>query len=345
MKSGFVLKLRKFSWFILAFIVFCFTLLNHILSGRLWLWNFFSIIPSFLFLVVPFILTIIYTVVLIKHKKKSLVLSFLMIIFTLFSGIQTSGVNINFVTDFPTDKESQEVLTIFNFNTEYWEFENQQSFYNLLKDQNAHVYHLQEYMDYSNGKEIKVPNPEVLRSLQKEFPNYEIIVSDELITMTRLPVIQVDHSEDGYLRTDIGLGTQIISFYNVHLPVHVDLRKLSTPILLIENTSKRFFIRKTIQEKLLADIQNNANTRIITGDFNTTPSMITMQPLLETHKDASKLSGFLFPTTWHTNGLKLWKIDYALTSNDLNILKYVEVDTSEFSDHSGILIEVSITTE
>jgi hypothetical protein len=82
------------------------------------------------------------------------------------------------------------------------------------------------------------------------------------------------------------------------------------------------------------DIENNAHPQYISGDFNTTTSMGSMNGLLRRYQDSFRVARSLVPRTWGIAPLLLWRIDYNLLSPGLVPLSHETIWRQEESDHA-----------
>ncbi len=321
-----ILKQNKINLLILSILI-----IHTLLSGRWWFWNIFSVVPPLFFTLL--LISLLFWNIFTKNK-----LGIIFLVLATPLAILNSDININFINS--VSGEQINTVKVFNFNTEYWESENIEDFYKFLKDQNADIYHLQEHItkDLSEIKDLE--------QLKSNFPGYNVIASAEFVTMSKFPIIQTYNSKGAYyLKNDIDINGNIISFYNVHIPVQLLVMQATEPVKFIKDLAFRFDWRERQFNLLLNDIQNNPSPYYISGDFNTTKSMGKMDIILNQTIDSFAKSNSLLPTTWDISGLKLWRIDYNLidkTSNKLGFIRHEDIDPHEFSDHWGQLVTLKI---
>jgi hypothetical protein len=171
--------------FTFAFLIFAG--LTVTVGKSIWLWSLFSVIPSFIF---PFLVLISILILLKSLNKKKILfyrifVSISLIIFT--SSLAISDINFRaFVNIFTNNEVSADSISIFNFNTEFWETQdNLDNLYTFLQKQNADIYNLQEFFAPEEIEREEFEKESVLK-LQEYFPNYEIIFQGELISMSSL---------------------------------------------------------------------------------------------------------------------------------------------------------------
>ncbi len=299
-----------------------------LLAGRFWLLNVFSVIPP-VFFTLLFFLLIVWNI--IKKNPSGLLFTLVCIPFVIY--LSDTSIRI-FFND---QNKDVPVVKVFNWNTEFWEGENIQEFYDFLLAQKADVYHLQEHIKLENGEFVEMGD---YFELQEVFAGYRVVQKTEFLTITKLPVVKSYENTDSYfLRVDVELGNAILSLYNVHMPVHVNAGLADDWIKFLKDTKNRFAFRDEQFNLLINDIQENQNLYYISGDFNTTKSMGKIQEVLRLGSDAAFAHNSLINGTWVINGLKLWRIDYNILHRGLKILSYTEVDPKTFSDHWAQIVK------
>src|SRR5690606_27862261 len=148
---------------------------------------------------------------------------------------------------------------------------------------------LQEYINIDNTP------VDDLELLKQAFPEYQFVIRDEFITFSRYPIINTFHQEFAYMRTDMQINNKIISFYNVHIPVQLKVELLLNPFEQLNDLDYRKQWRKNSFNYLIKDIEGLDTPFYISGDFNSTKSMGTMDRLLSISKDSYSVSSYLFP--------------------------------------------------
>ncbi|ELS58932.1 endonuclease/exonuclease/phosphatase family protein [Streptomyces viridochromogenes] len=244
-------------------------------------------------------------------------------------------------------------LKVVSFNTLAWgKSTTPDRFYQALKARNADVYLLQEYVwsDKDDANERQIDD---MARIRKEFPDYQVAVQGELVTVSRYPIVSRPPigpyrataraaSPDWYrvyrtgkvLRTDIRVDGQVVSLYNVHIPVQVDMRQSLLSPAFYRTIHDREAARRAQYKGLLDDIRANDNPLLVAGDFNTTAAMGDLRPLRSALDDAADRGGSIWPTSWNEQGrLRLWRLDWTFTSTDLDVARHALTALPEVSDH------------
>ncbi|GAB1817675.1 endonuclease/exonuclease/phosphatase family protein [Herbidospora sp. RD11066] len=218
-------------------------------------------------------------------------------------------------------------VRVVSWDTYCWNTDNDPGhFYRYLKERKADLYLLQEHSGCGPGAPTSIDDADVLR---REFPGYQIVALDGLLTVSRFPVAAqkaVGEALNPYapnwrhaaLRTDLTLGGRTVSVYNVHL---FDMLYLSASPL-----SPRFYQaietldagRKVQFDALAADIAANANPILASGNFNALPGMGHLRAM----DGLTAAEGPRYPATLSFAGLRLWRMDWTFTSPDLAVHHY-----------------------
>lgn len=305
--------------------------LQTLLTGRWWLWNIFSIVPP-LFFSLLYLFLILWN--LIKTNKAGFIFAILSFPFFIYNS------DISFQTFSNQVSENSKSITVFNWNTQFWVIDNKEAFYNYLLLQKANVYHLQEHIQLGNNTFIELNDLEELKSI---FKGYTIIKKTEFLTITNLPVVESFEEQNSYyLRVDVQVNNNILSLYNVHIPVQLNPGLLPNTELFIKDLQNRFYFRETEFNKLINDVKINKNEFYISGDFNTTRSMGKIHEVLSLGKDAIHTSNSFINGSWQVYNLKLWRIDYNIVHNGLKVISYEDINPLNFSDHWAQLVEIQL---
>lgn len=291
----------------------------------------------------PFLVLISILVLLKSLNKKKLFfyrlfISISLIIFT--SSLAISDINFRaLVNIFINNEVSADSMSIFNFNTEFWETQdNLDNLYSFLQEQNADIYNLQEFF---TPEEIEREDFEKqsISKLQEYFPDYEIIFQGELLSMSRLEIKDVIYNEDlNILNYKVIKQGKPINIFNIHIPIHLPVnaiaRRRDFPTV-IQTTINLYNLRLGYFESIEKSFTYSNLPTIVSGDFNTTGFMQLMRNLLNEGTSSQSVSRNLFPTTWGTAGLKLWQIDYVIGKNRIKFEKHEDINPLDFSDHWG----------
>lgn len=261
-----------------------------------------------------------------------------MILFT--GSFSVSDINLHAIRNIFSNQEiSADSVTIFNFNTEFWEKQNNlDNFYTFLQEQNADIYNLQEFFAPEEISREEFEEKSISK-LQEYFPNYNIIFQGELVSMSKFEITNVIYNEDlNILNYKVSKKGKKVNIINTHVPIHLPVHALEKrrDLLNVLQTTKELYELRLKYFAILEKTFRNSNLpTIISGDFNTSGFMQFMRDLSKEGISSQSVSKNLFPTTWGTAGLKLWQIDYVLGKNGIKFEKHEDVDSLEFSDHWG----------
>lgn len=298
----------------------------YLLSGRIALANLYSPVPPLSWLLLPLI---VFGVIAIRKQWKLGILGLPIIFLT----IPLLGLNLT-QKYISTTTPAGPVITVFNWNTYYWEEENIDEFYEFLHGQNADVYQLQEYWYHNDPVAAK-------SRLHEEFPDHTIISEGQLVTITSLEVVQYKHSQIGeYLQVDVRADDAVISFFNIHTAIPLNPSSIVHPITFLKEVDYLFDLRSSQLSAIQNAIKESTNPVYISGDFNTSPSMHQLNWFRKNFFDASKVGGGVYPTSWNNKNLQFWLLDYNFVSYDMTPISYHSVDGGQFSDHDGQRVQI-----
>jgi endonuclease/exonuclease/phosphatase (EEP) superfamily protein YafD len=303
-----------------------FVVLHRLLTGRYWLWLLPDVLPPVSYLAVPLVFVAV-SVPTGQYWAAGAAAAALVL------GAGHSGLNLR-----RPGRTSSSGVSVLAWNTQYWNQGNG-NLYDFLKSKNADIYVLQERLHGSHYHPLPAPD---LAQLHEEFPDHHIAAVGELITLSRFPIIET-HPRSGtqwpaeyhatkVLRTDLRLGTDVLSVYNVHIPVqyvgtdNVLSREFYTRLRDRNRTRKAQF------ESLSADVRANQNMVLVTGDFNSTGAMGDLTWLFRNLTCANRAGRGLLPATWPARGLPLWQLDWTFTRG-VRVERYELGDPQGISDH------------
>ncbi|WP_188594004.1 endonuclease/exonuclease/phosphatase family protein [Paenibacillus silvae] len=313
---------------------------DRFIAGQLPWWNVAASVPPFSILLLPCCIALLA----IKAKRKLIIIGCSLIVMLLL--IPRADINFHALrlsdTALGSDQASIQVM---NWNTEFWDqSEPPGQMYRFLQESNQDIYILEEY-EYLQEKPVWKPYLiDKHQELQAQFPDYHVVTKDQFAIVSKYPVTQqtlsptkqvlwltflIDnkpfHVVSVHLEPQVDLGHSIISreFWNF-----VNLRHHSRNEGLDEIED---FIRQAGDEPL-----------IVTGDFNTTLLMGSLDPLRDQLEDAVKYSKQLFPTTWETKGYFGWRIDHFLYNKHVEIQSYQAVAQLELSDHKALKVKLRL---
>ncbi len=314
---------------LLIALIYIYLAADWLLMDRFWLWEFASVIPWYIETLIW-----IFGVWLALIIGQPFLALGLFIFFPRIYQIRDFGLGISHLSSVA------DTIKLFNWNTEYWTQEHE-IFYEFLRAQDADIYHLQEaWVDGTD--DLPVPREvtrEVFEGLGDE---YYVIQHEELVTATKFPVEHiVREPENNFLRLDLKIQDKVISFYNVHIPVHIRPSLLSNPRVLLDDAKQRFELRKKRTALLLAELETNPNPKVISGDFNTQTSQPLIYKFFDKFKDAYRQLNAGIPVSIKLYGLRAWRIDYVFLDR-VRPIRYKEVDPEGMSDHSGIAVKLRV---
>lgn len=341
-----------------------FIVLQRILSGRWWLWLLVDMVPPPVFAVVPVLLLVL--IAFTKCARKPWLAGGAAL--SLILGVGYAGLNYPALWGGNGTPTPPDAIRVLDWNPNYWyKFDSgPDEFYGFLKSRNADVYTLSEYMYREKDGERRRLRIDDMDRLRAEFPGYEIAVRGELVTLSRYPIIQttvlgpgrdvVDDPNAEFwpifraikvMRTDLRVGGRVLSVYNVHLPIHVEL---------VSPTDNRFWDypksadpnRKEHLRALEEDVRGNPNPVVVVGDFNISPAMADLDGLSSLLDDAVDKSTDFYPVTWKFGTalfswrMPFWRVDYAFTSDSVRVHTYELLPAPTMSDHAAQDISISL---
>jgi endonuclease/exonuclease/phosphatase family metal-dependent hydrolase len=305
----------------LTILLLVFDLLQLVLANRAWVWEFTTFIPWYVIVLAHLALLI----PMIVRGEGWLIA--MLVVATL---IQVRILDFGFPKVIQPD-QSLPRITVFNWNTEFWEpDESETRLFQHLSNNRADIIHLQEAMEL-NG-EARPVEEKVKQILGEE---YTVVQYGELVSATKLPVIDIQASDLGaFQRMDLEVNGTTISVYNVHIPVHVIPRLIKEPQNMVSYVRDRFYRRQQASAALIAELESNPNPKIISGDFNSQTSMPLIHYYVDHFREAARDTTFGIPTSIKLGGVKLWRIDYVF-GHKVSFTNYQEVDPQQLSDHWG----------
>ena len=331
-----------------------FVVAQRLLSGHWWLWLLVDVVPPALFVLVPLLLLLSVPILLACRVRLPVSARWSVVGVAVLAGslgFDQSGVNLT-GSDGPVPPGS---LHVFAWNTQYWDqTDNPNRFYAFLKARHADVYLLQEYLNWDDEKDDKgaIRVLDTAR-LHREFPGYTLVTRGELLTLSRFPVVaqplvspdrlnvdwQTEFENAKVLRTDVLVKGRIVSFYNVHIPVQLDLSRGILHSSFYDYTQQANTERHAQFTGLQADVAANRNPTLVAGDFNTSPAMADLAGLRDTMQVAS---GSVYPSSWQSSGwMRFWRLDWTFTRG-IGVHRYGFEDAQGMSDHRPQDMMISI---
>lgn len=343
-----------------------FVVAHLLLAGRVWWWTVPELMPPLAFLVLPLLLLAVAPLARPARGRIAVVL-----VGALLLGWEANGVNAAALWHRPPAAPA-DAVTVVSFNTWYWDQSAaagdlrpppggtpsavRDAFYAYLREQDADVYLLQEYLYFrDDSTPIRLDDRERIAA---EFPDHELAVLGEFVTLSRYPIrarngldlrpyLTADHGTlpppgarmpEYYttkaFRTDIAVGGATVSLYNVHIPPPADRHR---PAALQHD------LRRASLRALARDVAANPNPTVVAGDFNSSPASGVAHRMPDRLADAVAAAGSLYPATWDARWpVRLWRIDWAFTA-ELTVHEYAVAGAGGLSDHAATRLTVSLT--
>ncbi|MDP9861446.1 MULTISPECIES: endonuclease/exonuclease/phosphatase family protein [Streptosporangium] len=309
--------------------------LRRLLTGRTWVWVVPDlIVPPLLFALLPAALLAALAVLRLCRVRTARTVrawTALLAAAALVLGLDQAGLNPRAPWAWAGDGPAPPgALHVVSWDTYCWNTTDDPGrFFAYLKGFDADVYLLQEHSGCGPGAPLPLRDGERLRS---EFPGHHIATAGGLLTISRLPVagqaaLGADPNPlapswtDAALRTDLRVGGRLVSVYNVHF---YDMLYLSSSPL-----SREFYrsiaaldTARTAQfDALAADLGRNRNPVLVSGNLNTLPGTGHARRLAGL-ADAARAGRSPYPATLTFAGLRLWRMDWTLTSPGLRVHRY-----------------------
>ncbi|MFK0288578.1 endonuclease/exonuclease/phosphatase family protein [Streptomyces sp. NPDC090499] len=318
-----------------------FLVAHLLLNGRWWVWLLPSLIPPPLFVAVPALLALLG---LLAGGRTGLTAAALGAA-ALAAGARQSGITPKALHRGRTATSPADAVRLVSWNTQHWcQNTDPDRFYTFLRELDADVYLLQEYShDHFDGTYELIDDEPRLRAA---FPEHQIATARGLVTLSRLPIADVvETAARRTLRVDLQLPDhRVLSTFNVHIPVQL---RLISPLRaeFYRQVRQRAADRKKEYEGLAADVADCRTPALIAGDFNTSPAIGDAHRIARLGKDAVRLTGRLYPTSWQPRpGMRWWRLDWLLTTPGAHVHSYRFRDPHGLSDHSVQEVTVSLRT-
>ncbi|MFF9148164.1 endonuclease/exonuclease/phosphatase family protein [Streptomyces sp. NPDC014861] len=325
------------------------------LSGAWWPWLLPDLAPPIAFLAVPLALLALCAGVRDRVRRRWLAAALVVL---LLAGAGRAGVHWGaLVPGGGPPPAPAGALRVFSWNTLYWDTtDDPAAFHRFLRSKDADVYLLQEYLAWRDGTHTEIDR---LAALRAAFPGYRVVARGELVTLSRFPVVATPPVGPGQaaddrsvpwrerfernkvLRTDVDVAGRVVSFYNVHVPVQLDIERSPLSRGFYRVVRETDAVRKEHFAALLADARANPRPLLISGDFNTTPAMGDLDGLRGAFSDAVAASSSALPVSWGPGPLPLWRLDWTFTGGGLRVHRYALTDPGGLSDHRGQELLVS----
>ncbi len=351
-----------------------FVVLHVAVSGRTPLWAPLDLVPPLVFMAVPLVLLAVAPFARpVRWRLATLLLVAVLL------GAGRSGVNLAMLWHTPPPAPP-EAITVVSWNPEFWDQDWRNGdgarvsdeFYEYLRSFDADVYLLKEYLHAARANEVGNWTADMairiddLPRLRAEFPDYQVAIAGEQITLSRLPIVaqqgidltpwlapeyreipeELRDFTDSYrfetLRTDIEVAGTVVTFYNTH----VNYPPLNWRLYEADARAANRYVhnrREASLRALRADTEANPHPFVIGADLNTTPAMGLLRLLPERVVDPTPALPSLYPTSWGVGGWQLWRIDWMFTTPELTVHGYEMLDAGGLSDHRAQRMVLSVS--
>jgi endonuclease/exonuclease/phosphatase (EEP) superfamily protein YafD len=327
-----------------TWLAFC--VLHLVLSGRWWMWLLPDIVPPPLFVAVPLLLMALAPLARPARRLIALLCTASVVVGLGFVGVNLAGLG-------GGGTPGPRSVHVVAWNTEYWhQDDNPDGFFGYLKAQQADVYLLQEYINFDQRTNT-VTRIDDLDRIRREFPGYHVVARGELITLSRYPIVAQplvwpdrdtpdENTDAGWqpyferakvLRTDLIIDTQVVSFYNVHIPVQFDVSLKPWSGAFYTAMHAKAGNRRQQFAGLAGALSANHAPWLVAGDFNTSQAMDDIDAVAAEGTDVAQAGGPLYPASWPAGGLTMWRVDWAFTHGPMHALRYALRDPDGTSDH------------
>jgi endonuclease/exonuclease/phosphatase (EEP) superfamily protein YafD len=338
-----------------------FLIAHLVLAGRVWWWSLIEMVPPFALLVPPVLLAL--CAILLARGKRWRLWTVHLAVFAIAYPI--AGINLSALFTGPPGEGTADV-SVFTWNADYWHYrwDDADEFYDYLLDQDADVYLLTEYLTRTDRVEI-IDDEAALR---EHFPDYELVIASEMVTLSRFPIVEsealdtealIDEGDPGappaddpwreywttkILRTDIDVDGQVVSMYNLHLSVPVPTGEASPLSADFYEYVRSQYQRRTSQFTILnEDIDANPHPVFIGGDLNSTILSAGVASLRERLDCPDPDS--VMPVSWPSIRFpfpKWWRLDWVCTGPGLGVAEYEIVSSEGLSDHDAQMVGLDI---
>ncbi|TDC61632.1 hypothetical protein E1258_10835 [Micromonospora sp. KC207] len=331
-----------------------------LLTGEHWWWRPAELMPPLVFVVVPLLLLSLTP--LARPARGRLAVA---AVCCLAIGFDLAGLNPSALFG-RVDPAPSDAVRVFSWNTEYWyDGADPQHFHDYLAAQRADVYLLQEYVGWDLAGHRPVP-VDHLAELRRHFPDYQVVAVGELLTMSRYPIVAsraldgmpyladparhgvpadsdfADYYRHKVLRTDLRVDGQVLSVYNVHVPVQLDISMDPTDSEFTAFMQAQQDRRQAHYRALRADLASNPHGQLVAGDFNATSAMGELRDLATRLTDAAVAGDQPYPVSW-PDSAAWWRLDWAFFTGPVRCHEYRMVGSQGLSDHLGQQVTVSLT--
>jgi len=364
---------RWYGWLLIgvASMWLVYTVVRRLTTGR-WHWSLLlDATPPIFLVAVPALLLVASAAACGTRRSWAAVIA----LAGLLPGIDQAGVN-GYAVRGGLPPVPAGAIHVVSWNTSYWGMSNAdpEAQYRLLKRQPADVYLLQEHVIWdpvaaaagTTDADAGYSRLDDDAKLRAEFPGYYIARRSELLTISRYPIVDQPifgpaaevppdapfntvFARDKVLRTDLLIGDRRVSIYNVHITVQtaIDLDFFSNKINVDRYYQRKFRWREAEMRGLVDDLVTNPYPSLVSGDFNSTSAMRSLDPLRAVATDATYANRQLLPLSWRYDApmnfrwhnplaglpLPFWRIDWTFTRGPVAVHRYELQSAERLSDH------------
>jgi len=235
-----------------------------------------------------------------------------------------------------------------NWNTEFWDqSELPGQMYSFLQKSKQDIYILEEYLYLQETPVWKAYSIDKTQEIQAQFPDYHVVTEDQFAIVSKYPVIRhtLSPTKQALWLTFL-IDDKPFHVVGVHLEPQVDLGNSILSREFWNFVNLRHESRNSGLDEIEDFISQAGNDPlIVTGDFNTTLLMGSLDALRDQLKDAASYSNQLFPTTWETKGYFGWRIDHFLYNKQVEIQSYQAVTQLALSDHKALKVQLRLNEQ
>lgn len=328
--------LRQWRHVVALVLLIVFAVIHWFVAGNAAWWNVPASVPPPLMLLVPVFVALLA----VGARRKLYFALYAVLLLALLA--PRLDINLHALSTTARADEAS-ALKVMGWNTYLWDQHDEDAdMYAFLKQQEQDIYILQEY-EYS---EDWVPYLiDRYDDIEANFPDYHIATAHEYVIISKYPIESYELSASKQsMIARLNVDGKPLSIINVHLRPHVDLGHSLVSPEFWRYVRERHELRERGYREIerLVDEQSGGGV-VVTGDFNTTVLMGGLDGLRSSLHDAVKASGELLPVTWkRTDGRFMWRIDWFMYNDNVDVLSYeTEVDDL-LSDHKAMLIKLQL---
>jgi endonuclease/exonuclease/phosphatase (EEP) superfamily protein YafD len=309
-------------------------------NGRWWVWLAVSLFPPLGFAVMPVLLLAVAFAV----RGAAGVNASLLAIGALVATGRQAGINVRLparktrgaMSESSGISSGDRPIRVMSWNTEYWhQGGDPDEFYAYLRGWDADIYLLQEYLYHVGNWRYRLLDDD--ERLSAAFSDYQIAVSGQLVTISRLPVVGVPVSLASHvLRVDLLTARDgpVLSTYNVHIPVQF------APVSPLSRTFYRVMRQRAGSRnlhyyRLARDLTANTHPALVAGDFNASPAVGDLRRLADVARDPIRANRGFYPVSWDARRRlpSLWRLDWVFVAGRLTVHRYEFRSPDGRSDH------------